>query len=531
MESSSDELARLRLENDRLRAERDRSESFFNKLVDAAYDWRWETDADHRFTFISQSVEEILDLPCSAFMGKVRLELLDDNVGALEVDRHRADLDAHRPIRGFTYHVLGRDGSSHWCRIIGLPLFDAQGTFTGYHGVGQEVSAEYKARDAVDRANRLLANAIDSLAEPFALFDAEDKLVICNKGYRILNAHLPEICTPGVPYADVARHAVESGTVLPPPGMTKEAFIAWRIDHHRNPQEAFEMRRWNGDWSMMIEERLPDQGTVMIVYDITQRKHAEEMILESKNQAEQANQAKSYFLASMSHELRTPLNAIIGFSDVITSEIFGPLGQERYLGYIHDIRSSGQHLLEIIHDLLDLSRIESGTFEVNHSDLDLQTLLEECRSIATGESPTQAQRITLSVEDAARTITSDRRVIRQIALNLLTNAIKFSEAGSPIFVQVAAHESDRTNQGSIKISVEDRGIGISPEELPRIINPFMRAHDARVRDSQGTGLGLAISRLLAERLGGELIVKSEVDVGTYVCLSVPRGPDGPSSRP
>jgi len=526
-EASADAADSLAAENRSLRARLSHTESLFEALVEAAYDWRWETDAEHRFTYLSANLETVAGLKPERYIGRSRLELLDDQVAPAVAARHREDLADRRAIRGFTYHLTNAAGESRWCRIIGLPRFDETGAFVGYHGVGQDVTAELRARAAADRAQRLLAAAIDSLSEPFALFDKDDRLVLANRSFKRLYAGLPAASEPGTPFERLVRDAVESGLVLPHRGMSKEAFIDWRLARHRAPDGPVEVRRADGGWLMAIEETLPDGGAVLILYDINERKRAEQMILEAKNQAEQANQAKSFFLASMSHELRTPLNAIIGFSEIIGEEVFGPLGNDRYERYVEHINASGRHLLEIIHDLLDLSRIETGAYEIATAPIDLRALALECatlaagrRDAADGESP-----IAIAIDRAAQEIESDRRALRQILLNLVSNAIKFSDGLES--VRIEAHPSPAGD--GVAVKVVDRGIGIDRADLPLVTDPFTRARDPQVRVREGSGLGLAVSRMLAERLGGALTIDSELGRGTTVVVHLPRVPPAGSA--
>lgn len=497
----------------------DWSPDFFASLAETTFDWAWETDTEHRCTFVSDDVHRLLGTPPEAFLGVSRLDMLDLQVDAAEANKHRADLDARRPIRGFTYHLIGHDGSEHWCRIIGLPRFDANGIFIGYRGVGQDVSEEMRSHSTVENANRLMATAVDSLSEPFVLFDRNERLVLSNRSYRELNRPIPDALTVGTSFETIVRRAVKAGLIIPPPEMSAEAFIEWRIKRFRNPGGAFELERADAVWSMVFEEKIGEMGTVVILYDLTERKRAEQLILAAKNQAEQANRAKSFFLASMSHELRTPLNAIIGFSEMVEEEIFGPIGNQRYSDYIVSIRKSGRHLLDIIEDLLDLSRIESGAFDFEPTAINLSEIAHEAANIAQSQGPGPSGRVRVETTPACERIVADARAIRQILLNLLTNALKFSDPETPVTLTV-----EPAGGSWVALAVKDRGIGIASEDIPRITDPFARGSDADVRARDGVGLGLAVSNMLARELGGTLKIESDVGVGTTITVTVPRNP-------
>lgn len=247
---------------------------------------------------------------------------------------------------------------------------------------------------------------------------------------------------------------------------------------------------------------------------------AREGALVARDVAETANRAKSMFLANMSHELRTPLNAIIGFSDVMSRELYGPMGSARYRDYAGRIGEAGQHLLEVIGDVLDMSKIEAGRYEIICEDVELALLIGECVDLMSERA--EAANVRLSSDLAGPGgVFADRRAVKQILLNLLSNAIKFTPAGGSIAI------STRETGGRLVLAVSDTGIGIPAEDLQRLGNPFvqLRSMPADVAVQEGTGLGLALVRALAERHGGRLHIESEDGHGTRVHVELPLAAD------
>jgi len=232
--------------------------------------------------------------------------------------------------------------------------------------------------------------------------------------------------------------------------------------------------------------------------------------------AETANRAKSQFLANMSHELRTPLNAIIGFSELIATEAFGPVGNARYGGYAHDILGAGHHLLDLINDILDIAKIEAGRVELEEEDIDVGRLIA---SVIEMFMPQAGEgRVDLSGEvarDMPR-LRADRRRLRQIVLNLVSNAVKFTPAEGRVTVRVAV-----TTAGAVAIEVADSGIGIAADQIPKIMEPFVQADSSMSRRYEGTGLGLPLSRALAELHGGRLTIASTLGQGTTATVLFP----------
>ena len=254
---------------------------------------------------------------------------------------------------------------------------------------------------------------------------------------------------------------------------------------------------------------------VAVTRDITERKVHEHALIEARDLAEEANRAKSSFLANMSHELRTPLNAIIGFSEVMTHEMFGPVGSPRYLEYSRLIHESGGHLLELINGILDMSKIEAGKFELSEEIFDLEEAV--AASVRFVRQPAERAGVALrtAISPGARTIFADKRAIKQIVVNLISNGVKFTPRGGE--VRITASLDTR----GIEIAVSDSGIGISARDLARLGQPFEQVEGEHVRSKEGTGLGLALVKALSAMHGGEATIESALGVGTTVHVRLP----------
>jgi len=260
----------------------------------------------------------------------------------------------------------------------------------------------------------------------------------------------------------------------------------------------------------------PRRSFVGVARDISERKRAEAEVLAAKSQAEAANRAKSEFLANMSHELRTPLNAIIGFSEVIKDQLFGAVGNGRYVTYAADIHASGAHLLAVIGDVLDMSRIETGRFELEESRFDLPELAQGALVMVGRAAELGGIRLDNKVGSGLPRIHADKRAAKQVLINLLSNAVKFTPRGGVVTVDAGADSG-----GELAITVSDTGPGIPPERLKAIFEPFQNADSTRAREQGGSGLGLAISKRLMELHGGALILKSRFGHGTTAAMRFP----------
>lgn len=299
----------------------------------------------------------------------------------------------------------------------------------------------------------------------------------------------------------------------------EEAAAILRRDHSVLCDE-IRMRTKDGEirWALLSARRfsMPDGETVLASFvDITDQKQKEIELANASTDAEKANVAKSQFLANMSHELRTPLNAIIGFSDIMESEVFGAIGNERYLGYMTDIKSSGIHLLSIINEILDLSKIESNSKELHQEEVDLNEIVEIATRLIRHHAQEKSIRLNLALTNDDPVLMGDERAIKQIILNLLSNAVKFTTDDGSIMV--------RTHQIGSRIVVEisDTGIGIPDDQIDTITEPFVQLENTLASKKTGTGLGLSIATRLAELHGGRLEIESIVNEGTTARLILP----------
>ncbi len=311
----------------------------------------------------------------------------------------------------------------------------------------------------------------------------------------------------------------------------------------------FEARLDDGRWLHISERRTKDGGYVSVGTDITNIKAHEERLMESerrlmntvsdlrssqqtlerqaeelavlaekyseeKTRAEEANQAKSKFLANMSHELRTPLNAIIGFSEIMEAGMFGPIGTEKYREYCTDIHQSGQYLLDVINDILDMSKIEAGRIRLVREPIDLEPFLDDAMRVVSGRANDKKLTLTARIDSGIR-LKADRRLLKQIVLNLLSNAVKFTPEGGRVTVRA------REGAAFVSIVIADTGIGIPRTALAKLGRPFEQVESQLTKSHQGSGLGLAIASSLTELHGGTIRIRSTPARGTVVLLRLP----------
>ena len=427
--------------------------------------------------------------------------------------------------------VRWREPGGAWSRSFMRTSRDA--TRFERAGMAFDISGAPAASPNALIAETRLRDAIESIPEAFVLWDANDRLAIWNKRFAGVFRIPQKMLKPGLTIHELATAAGVAGDVL-----TAE-FGPLTDDVSKNVEVALP----NARWAHVSRRRTAEGGCVCIatnVSDMKRRARAQKIKerelkrtvddLElsrrelsdtmrkyqyEKYRAEEASRSKSEFLANMSHELRTPLNAINGFSEVMQSELYGPLGDQKYKEYVNDILSSGKHLLELIDDVLDMSLIESGRLKLDPKKIELERTLNESIRLVEKRAADAGVALTSSIKHAPP-IWADARAVKQVATNLLSNAIKFTPNGGEVTLTAQA------DLDGVTIIVADSGCGIERSQLKRLGQPFESTGDEAATPSSGSGLGLALSKSLMEMQGGLLAIASEPGKGTVACATFPR---------
>ncbi|MDZ4362767.1 PAS domain-containing sensor histidine kinase, partial [Brevundimonas sp.] len=401
--------------------------------------------------------------------------------------------------------------------------------FTVILGVALDITEERRAKAQAQAAESRLRDGIESVSDAFVLFDRQGRLILWNQAFKDAFGFDEGVVRRGAQKDELNRIAA----------------LAIKTEHEAAGSRAGarEVELLDGRWLQLSERFTSDGGTVVTAADITtikmqeaERRRAADGLRQMIDQleksqeklsllarkyeiamtrAEAANQAKSEFLANMSHELRTPLNAINGFSEIMAAEMFGPLGDRRYKGYAGDILRSGQHLLSLINDILDMAKIEAGKLTLHYETVSVQEICEDAIRLMRGKVDEAGLTLRLQAPDLPE-IEADHRGVKQVLLNLISNAVKFTPEGGSITVALSMAAGDR-----IRVAVTDTGIGIAADDLARLARPFEQVEGQHSKTTQGTGLGLALTKALIELHGGELTMDSEPGRGTTVAFDLP----------
>ncbi|MBX9932784.1 MAG: PAS domain-containing protein [Methylobacterium sp.] len=437
------------------------------------------------------------------------------------------------------FRVRGAGGAWIWLRTRAEIVPDAVDGGRHLVGIALDVTEQRHLAESNATADMRLRDAVEAISEAFVLWDTSNKLVLCNSKFRDLHALKPEDAVPGRRY-----HEIMGRGALPP--VRRELRD---IESACATARTFEAELTDGRWLQISERRTKDGGYVSVGTDITNLKLNQEQLvaserelmatvrdlkrsrrtlelqtqqladlaeryLDQKAQAEGASQAKSEFLANMSHELRTPLNAIIGFAELMASEVYGKLGSPRYADYCRDIRSSGDYLLSVIDDILNMSRIEAHKVKLAVREVVVADAVDAALRMVVEAAKAKSLALDICVRPAL-SILADERALQQILVNLLQNAVKFTPSNGRIIIQ-AKPAGDAVN-----IFIVDTGIGIPKAALPKLGLPFQQVENNLTRSYKGSGLGLAIARSMAELHGGTLRIRSEEGIGTIILVRLP----------
>jgi two-component system cell cycle sensor histidine kinase PleC len=510
----------------------------------------WDWDLARGRIHWSRSMYELLDMPVSfEFLSFGDLQDMihpdDDNLAAIA----KLATEAQQQAMDHEFRIRNAAGEWIWLRARAELVQDSPTAGAHLVGIAVDITEQKNLAETSALADQRLREAIEAISEAFVLWDSSNRLVLCNSKYQRLHNLPPESMRPGAPYAELAAKGaapmIDSEILIDAKGRAKD----------QGPARTYEARLTDGRWLQVNERRTGDGGYVSVGTDITALKRHEEQLmdserrllatvaelrqsrqsleaqaqqladlaerhLEQKARAEMANRAKAEFLANMSHELRTPLNAIIGFSEMMEQQTFGPLGSPKYQDYCSHIHESGQYLLNVFSDVLDMSRLEAGRVRLNRSEFGVASAINN--AIRDVEATAQSKNLKIDVEiGATESIQADREAVERILVTLLRNAVKFTPDGGAISVGAQAFDEQ------IYIYVEDTGPGIASADLSRLGRPFEQADTTLANGMKGSGLGLAIANSLVELHGGSLRINSTLGEGTVVLVAMPKSPIAP----
>ncbi|NQU59273.1 MAG: bacteriohemerythrin [Rhodospirillales bacterium] len=360
-----------------------------------------------------------------------------------------------------------------------------------------------------------LHNAIESFPDGFVLYDPEDRLIMCNQAFHEMWAGIDDLIKPGVFFHQLADAISSRGLAQKDEAAKKQTWVYDRLEHGFE-DDFLEIKLTNGRWILHHDHRTTDGGHAGIRIDITERKHLEMDMLAAKKEAEKSSKAKSEFLASMSHELRTPLNAVLGFAQMLLFDPKNPLSQAQNV-HVESILEGGNHLLELVNEILDLAKIEANQLNLSLEEVNANDVVADCvaLSIPLGE-PRDITIIDQFSSGSPSLLRTDRLRFKQALINLLSNAIKFNNDGGTVSVE--GHESEN---GFLRISVTDTGVGIAEEDYESVFHMFHRLGADPMISREGTGIGLTVTKLLVEQMAGRVGFESEEGAGSTFWLELP----------
>jgi PAS domain S-box-containing protein len=479
--------------------------------------YSYKAMGDFAPTFVSQNIRERLGYEPQEYLEHPafwRSRVHPDELAAVEAEAvHLFKKGSHT----VEYRFLKKDRTYCWVSDAQQLIRDEEGqpveVVGSWSDINQRKRAEEAALKEVLEARTRLTDAIETISEGFSLYDAEDKLIVCNSRYQELFASHADVMVPGVRFETILRTVTERGLIKDAEGR-RDAWIEERLARHHAASETHVQRRSDGRWIQVSERKTANGGVVAIYADITELKQHEAELAFARDAAEEANRTKSTFLANMSHELRTPLNAIIGYSEIL-QENAADKGDKESIEDLQKIESAGRHLLGLINNILDLSKIEAGKMDVFIEAVDIQALVKEVLSIVKPLADKSENLIEVICPADISSFRSDQTKVKQCLLNLLSNANKFTSRGTLALMVT------REGNSRVCFRVSDTGVGMTKEQLARLFQAFSQADASTTKRFGGTGLGLAITKCFCTMLGGDVTVESTPGTGSTFTIMLP----------
>jgi len=493
------------------------SEARLRDMAESGSDWMWEMGPNLRFTYLAGSVVVKGVVNRADIIGRHRSDFVSDQQE--ERDRwaqHLDDLENRRPFRDFLYRLPKSNGGYLDVRTSGKPIFDENGEFLGYRGIGTDISQEVAAQKRIAHAEqqlRVLSSAVEQNPSAVLITDCDGAIEYVNDKFTQTTGYTLDEVLGRNPRLLKSTHTSRETHAEMWSHMTRGQEWRGELLDIRKDGSAF----WAYVTLAPVRNDAGDITHFVATHeDITNRKEAESRLHDATEQAQLASRAKTELMANMSHELRTPLNAIIGFSDSILSGVFGPLNNSKYEDYLHDIHDSGQHLLELINDILDVSAIEAGRLELRPESLDVSNIVHACIKLVQHRANANGVELNVHIERDVPGLLADERRVKQVLLNLLSNAVKFTPEQGRVTLNAT-----KSPDGGVRFEVEDNGIGMDEAGIETAFMQFGQVDSTLSRKYEGTGLGLPLSKSLLEAHGGTLDIRSRLGHGTTVIAQFP----------
>ena len=533
---------RLKLQNEVLFREQR-----FKDFSESSADWYWEIDAAHRFTYISDNVFAIWGMVPEDFIGRTRTDLIvaGQHYSKDDLEAHLAKLAAHHPFRNFEYGLSLPDGRIEWLSVSGVP-FNKAGVFAGYRGVGQIITERRKIEGELaehrDNLEKLVASRskalasslaetrliLESCADGIIEVDQDGLIVLINPAACAMLGHDSAEALLGRSLHEAAHHHYPDGRPYPEEQcplhgalregrfFREEHTVYWKADGQPLPIQL-------AAHPMLQDGRTV--GAVVSFTDISQRLAIEAEREKALHAAEAATQAKSQFLANMSHEIRTPMNAILGFTHLLRRDEVTPEQAEK----LGRIAGAAEHLLSVINDILDISKIEAGKIELEKIDFELDSMMRRVTSIIALRTQAKGIELVVDTNGLPAHLNGDPTRLSQALINYLGNAVKFTERGT--ILPRGKVLAETAEDFLIRFDVEDTGTGMEEAQMAKLFDAFEQGDISTTRQYGGTGLGLAITKHIAELMHGEVGVSSQLGQGSVFWMTARLAKTAPRTEP
>lgn len=483
------------------------SEERFRAIIDYSPTKIHIKDTQGRYVLVNHLAEELFGVTEEEARGKTSGEIFPEMQAQSFVEHDQAVLESGEVFEREEEWL--RDDGLHTYLTVKFPIKDLAENIVGVGAIGTDITE----RKQVEGLNRRLGRVLDNSFNEIFVFDAVtyrftqvNQGALNNMGYTLeeMLQMTPWDIKPG--FGEEEFHAL-----MEPLYQGEQEILVYETEHQRKDGSIYP-----GEIRLQLSKAETPPVFVAILADITERRLAEKLIHTTKEEAEAANRAKSEFLANMSHELRTPMNAIIGFTEIVRTEAFGPVGNPKYREYLDDVHNSAQHLLALINDILDLSKVESGKEELYEENIGIPEIVQSSFAFLQHRAEESGVELRIEMSGPLPPLRADERKLKQILINLLSNGVKFTEPGGSVTFKAWC-----SKDSGYVFQIVDTGIGIAPADIPKALSQFGQVDSTFSRQHEGTGLGLPLTKSLIELHGGSFELQSELGAGTTATVRFP----------